>query len=118
MVISSKDIVKRRFETPDEHRSFPRGGADIVTIAGVTLGLSRFEPGWKWSEHVKPIVGTESHEAEHLGYLLSGRLHTKMDDGSEAELVAGDLAYIPAGHDGWTVGDEPVVFLEILGTAQ
>ena len=82
------------------------------------MGLFRFEPGWKWSEHIKPMVGTPSHEAEHVGYLLSGCLYTKMDDGSETEFVAGDLAYIPAGHDGWTVGDEPAVFLEIMRAAR
>ena len=117
MAISSSTIAKRRFDAPDEHRTFPLGGSDVVTIGGVTLGLARFEPGWKWSESLKPIAGTESCEVEHVGYLLSGRLYTKMDDGSEMEYVPGDLLFIPAGHDGWTVGDEPALFLQIEGAA-
>ena len=117
MAISSKRITKRRFDAPDEHRPFPRGGTDVVTIGDLTLGLARFEPGWKWSEAVKPIAGTESCEVEHLGYLLSGRLYTRMNDGSEMEFVAGDLVFIPAGHDGWTVGDEPAVLLQMMGAA-
>jgi hypothetical protein len=118
MAISSKTITKRRFDAPDEHRSFPLGGSDVVTIGGYTLGLARFEPGWKWSESLRPIAGTESCQVEHVGYVLSGRLYTRMDDGSEAEAVAGDLVYVPPGHDGWTVGDEPVLFLQIEGAAR
>jgi hypothetical protein len=117
MAIGPKKIVKRRFDTPDEHRPFPLGSSDVVTIGGTTLGMARFEPGWRWSESVRPIVGTESCQVEHLGYVLSGRLHTRMDDGTEAEAAAGDLVHIPPGHDGWTVGDEPVLFLEIMGAA-
>jgi hypothetical protein len=112
---STHKLIKRRFEEPDEHRPFPRGSNDLVHIAGVTLGLARFEPGWRWSESVKPLVGTESCQVEHLGYILSGRLRTRMDDGTEMESVAGDIMYTAPGHDGWVVGDEPVLFLEIKG---
>lgn len=117
MAASSKKMVTRRFDTPDEHRSFPLGGSDVITIGDVTLALTRFDPGWKWSETVKPIAGTESCEVEHLGYVLSGRLYSKMDDGTEGEAVAGDLVHIPPGHDGWVIGNEPVVFLQIMGGA-
>jgi hypothetical protein len=115
MAVPNKQMAKRRFEQPDEHRSFPLGGMDVVTIQGVTLGLARFEPGWRWSESVKPIAKTDSCQVEHLLYILSGRLHTRFDDGTEMESGPGDIAYAPPGHDGWVVGDEPVVFLEILG---
>jgi ethanolamine utilization protein EutQ (cupin superfamily) len=113
MAISSKKMIKRRFDTPDEHRPFPLGSNDVITIGDVTLGLARFEPGWKWSESLKPVAGTESCQVEHLGYVLSGRLLTRMDDGTEAEAVAGDLVFIPPGHNGWVVGNEPVLFLQV-----
>lgn len=117
MAINSKKMIMRRFDTPDEHRPFSLGSNDVVTIGGVTLGLARFEPGWKWSESLKPVAGTESCQVEHLGYVLSGRLLTRMDDGTEAEAVAGDLVFIPPGHNGWVVGDEPVLFLQVEGAA-
>ena len=117
MAINSKKMIMRRFDTPDEHRPFSLGSNDVVTIGGVTLGLARFEPGWKWSESLKPVAGTESCQVERLGYVLSGRLLTRMDDGTEAEAVAGDLVFIPPGHNGWVVGDEPVLFLQVEGAA-
>ena len=113
MAINSKTMTKRRFDTPDQHRAFPLGSSDVVAIGGMTVSLATFEPGWKWSKSLKPIVGTESCEVHHVGYLLSGRLYTKMNDGSEMEFVPGDLLSIPPGHDGWTVGDEPVLLLQI-----
>ncbi|MCL5736424.1 MAG: cupin domain-containing protein [Actinobacteria bacterium] len=115
MASGPKQIAKRSFDTPDEHRSFSAGTTDVVTVGGMTLGLARYEPGWRWSKDIKPIVGTESCEVEHLGYLVSGRMGAKMNDGSELEFAAGDLVYIPPGHDGWIVGDEPAVFLQIMG---
>jgi ethanolamine utilization protein EutQ (cupin superfamily) len=118
MAISTKQMTKRRFDSPDEHRTFPLGSNDVVTLGDFTLGLARFEPGWKWSESLKPRVGTESCQVEHLGYILSGRLYTRMDDGSEMEFGPGDLVYVPPGHDGWTVGNESVVFLQIEGAAK
>jgi hypothetical protein len=118
MAVSTQQITARRFEHPDEHRSFPLGGSDVITIAGVTLGLAKFEPGWRWSQSLKQKAGTESCQVEHLGYVLSGRLHTRMDDGTEMEAGPGDLVHIPAGHDGWVVGDEPVLFLQIEGAAK
>jgi hypothetical protein len=89
----------------------------VVTVGGTTLGLATFEPGWRWSENVKPLVGTDSCEVTHIGYMLSGRLGNRMNDGTEMEFHEGDLVFIPPGHDGWTVGDEPAVFLQILGAA-
>lgn len=117
MAMSSGTMTKRRFDAPDEHRPFPLGSNDVVTLGGVTLGLASYEPGWKWSDAIRPIVGTESCEVEHLGYVLSGRMAARMNDGSEMEFAAGDLVHIPPGHDGWIVGDEPVLFLQIMGAA-
>jgi hypothetical protein len=108
-------LMKKRFDEADEHRLFPRGTMNVVTVGGVTLGLSRLEPGWRWSENLKPIAKTDSCQVEHLVFMVSGRMHARLDDGTEGEFVAGDVGYIPPGHDGWVVGDEPAVFLEIAG---
>jgi quercetin dioxygenase-like cupin family protein len=76
-----------------------------------------FEPGWRWSEHVKPIAKTDSCQATHLMYCISGRMHVRMDDGTEQEIGPGDLAAIPSGHDAWIVGDEPCVAVDWGGSA-
>lgn len=100
---------------PDEVREFPKGRLELARIGGATIGRSTFEPGWRWSTSVKPIAKTESCQATHLGYLASGVLRTRMDDGTEFEARAGDVALIPPGHDGWVVGSEPVVFIDFQG---
>jgi quercetin dioxygenase-like cupin family protein len=103
----------RNLDAPDEARSFEKGGADIVSLGGVTVGRGVFQPGWRWSEHVKPIAGTDSCEVRHTGYVISGRLKVVMDDGSEAELGPGDAHVIPPGHDAWVLGDEAYVAVDI-----
>jgi uncharacterized cupin superfamily protein len=75
------------------------------------------EPGWRWSEHVKPIAGTASCQALHTGHVISGRIMIRMDDGSEREFGPGDAYVIPPGHDGWVVGDEPYVGVDYTGMA-
>ncbi len=108
----------KRFDSPDETRQFVESGdVKLVSIGAGVIGLATFEPGWKWSDHVKPIVGTESCQAAHVGYVLSGRQMIRMDDGSEFEIGAGDVVSIPAGHDGWTVGDQPCVVIDFAGMA-
>ena len=109
------EIQKKSINSPDETRDFPKGKVKLVKLEGVTFGLATFEPGWKWSEHVKPIAKTESCQASHTAYQLSGKLHVKMDDGTELEFGPGDIGVIPPGHDAWVVGDEPVVALDITG---
>jgi quercetin dioxygenase-like cupin family protein len=111
-------VEKKRFEQADETRPFSgKGQADLVNIGGGVVGKATFEPGWKWSEHVKPIAGTDSCQAGHLGYVVSGRQMIKMDDGTETEIGPGDVVHIPPGHDGWVVGDEPCVVLDFAGMA-
>lgn len=103
----------KNFESPDETREFEgKGHADVVNVAGHVVGKAVFEPGWKWSENVKPIAGTESCEVSHLGYVISGRMRVFMDDGSEHEAGPGDVMAIPPGHDAEVVGDEPCVSLD------
>jgi hypothetical protein len=108
-------ILKKSINKPDEIRKFPKGNVKIVNHKGVTFGLGTFEPGWKWSKNVKPIVKTESCQAPHTNYHISGILHVKMDDGTEYEYGPGDIGIVPPGHDAWVVGDEPVVIMDITG---
>ena len=94
--------------TPDETRPFAdKGSAAVVNIGGHTALLGTWEPGWRWSDHIKPIAGTDSCQTTHLLYCLSGRMKVVMDDGTEGELGPGDMAAIEPGHDAWVVGDEP-----------
>ena len=107
-------IEVKNFESPDETRPFEgRGRADVVTIGGREIGKGVFEPGWSWRENVKPIAGTESCEFPHLMYVISGRMSVKMDDGQQVELRAGDVAFIPPGHDADVIGDEPCVTVDL-----
>lgn len=105
----------KRFDAPDEQRTFEHGSFELVNLGGMTIGRARYEPGWKWSEHVAPIAGTRSCEIAHLGLVLAGRAMVKMDNGEEIELRPGDLFDVPPGHDSWVVGDEPYVSIHFLG---
>lgn len=103
----------KNFDSPDEVREFEGNGrAAVVSIGGRTVGRGTFEPGWRWSENVKPIAGTDTCEVSHLGYVLAGRMRVEMDDGSEAECGPGDVVAIPPGHDAEVVGDEPCVLVD------
>ncbi|MGA2093444.1 MAG: cupin domain-containing protein [Sedimentisphaerales bacterium] len=111
-------IGKRSMSKPDEKRTFEKGKLELITLGDVTFGRATFEPGWKWSTCVKPIVKTASCEAPHLQYHVSGRIHVVMDDGTEQEFGPGDISLIPPGHDAWVVGDETVVVIDISGMAE
>jgi uncharacterized cupin superfamily protein len=109
-------LQKKSFASPDEVRSMAdRGRVELVKIGDGVVGKATFEPGWRWSEHVKPIAGTDSCQAAHLGYVISGHQAVAMDDGTELEFGPGDVVAIPPGHDGWVVGDEPCVLLDFAG---
>jgi len=108
---------KKSLNSPDETRTFPKGKVEMVSVGGVTFGRATFDPGWKWSEHVKPIAKTKSCEAPHTLYQISGHMRIRMDDGKEIDLGPGDVATIAPGHDGWVVGNEPVVAIDITGMA-
>jgi quercetin dioxygenase-like cupin family protein len=114
--VEVKALDAKSLDSPDETRPFvDKGRTDIVKLGDVTVGRGVFEPGWRWSEHVKPIAGTESCEAPHTGYVLSGRMRVRMDDGAEAEVGPGDAFVIAPGHDAWTVGDEACVLVDFSG---
>ena len=90
---------------------------DIVQIGGGSVGRLTLQPGWRWSEHVKPIAGTELCEAAHFQYHAAGTLHIVMADGREFEAKPGDITSLPSGHDAWVVGDEPVVVIDWQGAS-
>jgi hypothetical protein len=110
-------MEQKNFESPDEVREFPNGHAEILGIGGGEVGRYVFQPGWRWSNDVKPIAGTESCEAPHFQYHVSGRLAIRMDDGTEFVAGPGDITSLPSGHDGWVVGDEPAVVIDWYGAS-
>ena len=108
---------KRSHDSPDEARMRPRhaskwGGSNATRSAGFN-----FEPGWRWSECVKPVVGTPSCQVGHLMHVVSGRMGVRMDDGSEVEFGPGDVGLVPPGHDAWIVGNESFVGIDFQGGA-
>jgi len=110
------ELEVRNHAQADETRPFvDKGHVEIVKLAGGTVGRGTFEPGWRWSEHVKPIAGTDSCQAPHMGSCVSGRMVVRMDDGTEKEIGPGDVFVIPPGHDAWVVGNEPCVQVDFTG---
>ena len=108
---------KKSLDNADETRKFEKGQVEIVNLSGGAVGRFRFEPGWKWSQHVKPIAGTDLCQAPHHSYQMTGRLHVMMADGSEFEIGPGEVGVIPPGHDAWVVGDEAVTGIDWAGMA-
>lgn len=106
--------TKRTFDKPNTTMD----AIEKLTLDAVELGGSKVvrvtaEPGWAWSVHSKPVQKTVSCQVDHLFYVISGRVAARTDDGQEETFAPGDLAHIPPGHDGWTVGEEPAVWIEI-----
>ena len=91
MAASAPSLLKRTFDSPDETRPAGSGKAAIVDLGQATFMRVTLPPGWRWSKDVKPIAHTDSCQAAHLGYMLSGRMHAVMDDGTEADFGPGDL---------------------------
>ena len=110
------EVMLKRFERPDETRTFELGKFEVISIGGLTIGRATYQPGWKWSEHVRPLAGTAFCEVEHVGLVISGRAVAAMVGGEVVELTPGDVFHVPATpHDSWVVGDEPYVSLHFLG---
>ena len=105
----------KSFGKPDEVREFPNGRLELVKVGGKTIGRAIFQPGWRWSTSLQPMVKTKSCEAPHFQYQVSGVMKIKMDDGTEFESHPGDISMLPSGHDGWVVGNEPVVVVDFQG---
>ena len=116
MAVAQKTEHKT-FGMPDEIREFPHGRAEILDFGGGEVGRLVLEPGWRWSNDVKPIAGTESCEAPHFQYHVQGTLHIQMADGTEFDARPGDVTALPHGHDAWVVGSEPVVVVDWWGAS-
>ena len=110
-------MERKTFDTPEETRKVDKGKIEVVKLSDVTAMRARFEPGWRWSESVKPVVKTNSCEVAHLMYVVSGRMGVRMDDGSEVEFGPGDVGTIPPGHDAWIIGQVPFVGIDFQGGA-
>jgi class 3 adenylate cyclase len=109
------DVLRKNFDDPDEVIDVPSVRVQVVALGDLTVGRMVNEPGWRWSTHMKPIVGGEWCQARHVGFIISGRLGIEFEDGTGAEFGPGDVFDIPPGHDGFTVGDEPCVQVEWSG---
>jgi hypothetical protein len=105
-------VESRTFDSPDESRTPEKTRVDVVRLGTATAARATFQPGWKWSDCIKPVAGTDRCQARHVGVVQSGTLHVEHDDGSELELGPGDAYVIEPGHDAWVVGDEPFVGFE------
>ena len=113
----TQNTEHRTYNKPDEVRDFPHGKVEILKVGGGEVGRLVLEPGWRWSNDVKPIAGTELCEAPHMQYHVSGRVHVLMADGTEFEAGPGDITSLPQGHDAWVVGDEPAVVVDWYGAS-
>ena len=107
-----KLTAHKGFDSPDEVREFPYGKGEIVMIGGGEVGRYTLQPGWKWSEHVKPVAGTELCEAPHFQYSIAGTVHVVMADGTEFDVGPGEISVLEPGHDAWVVGDEPAIIVD------
>jgi hypothetical protein len=112
-----KKTEHRSFEGADEVREFNNGRVEIIKVGDGEVGRLILQPGWRWSNDVKPIAQTESCEAPHFQYHVSGRIAIRMDDGNEFIAGPGDVTSLPSGHDAWVVGDEPVVLVDWFGAS-
>lgn len=107
------EMIVKSIESPDETRKFTdHGWLDVIQLPGLQFGRATFQPGWRWSNDVKPIAGTDSCQVHHNGYVLSGRMGIRMDDGTETEVGPGDVFVCPPGHDAWTSGEEDCVIVD------
>jgi hypothetical protein len=109
-------VESRDFDRPDEVRSPEKTTIDVVNVGPTEVGRFTFQPGWTWSECIKPVVGTESCQQEHLGYAVSGHIHIAHEDGTETDIGPGEAYLIAPGHDAWVVGDDPFVGIEFKST--
>src|SRR6476660_1560947 len=108
----AKIIKKSLNNKPDETRTFEKGKVEVASLNDVTIGRAVLEPGWSWEKCVKPLAKTDSCQAPHTQYIISGRIKVVMDDGTEEEFGPGDAALIPRGHNAWVGGNEPVVGID------
>ncbi len=119
-ILERRSLVRKPAGHPDETRSFMdgKGRMQVYELGDHIVGMGEFEPGWKWSQHVKPIAGTNSCKASHTGFILQGRMTVQMDDGSQIEYGPNDFFFMPPDHDAWVVGNERCVLIDVTGVAK
>jgi hypothetical protein len=111
-------VESKSMDSPEEVRTPEKTNVELVNVGGTEVGRFTFEPGWRWSECIKPIVGTESCQMEHLGYAVSGRMHIEHEDGTSTDIGSGEAYLIKPGHEAWVVGDEPFVTVEFKSAGE
>ena len=111
-------LEAKSHDTPDEVRSPDKTRVDVVKLEGFTIGRFTFQPGWRWSQCIKPVVKTDTCQVSHVGYAVSGRVTVKMNDGSQTTIEPGMSYTIPPGHDAWVEGNEPFVCIEVVSAEQ
>lgn len=116
--VSVSTFEVRSHDAPDEVRTPNKTRVEVVRLEGYTIGRFNFEPGWRWSECVKPVVGTDSCQVSHVGYAVSGQLTVQLADGTEKTVGAGQSYTIPPGHDAWNDSSEPFVAIEVMSAEQ
>jgi len=116
--VAVTQFTVKSHNSPDEVRSPAKTRVEVVRLEGFTLGRLSFEPGWRWSECIKPVAQTDSCQVSHVGYAVAGRMTIRLQDGTQKTIVAGDTYTIPPGHDGWVEGDEPFVGIEVMSAEQ
>lgn len=112
--VGVKTLQAKSHDSPDEVRKPDKTRVEVVQLEGYTIGRFKFEPGWRWSECVKPVVKTDQCQLSHVGYAVSGRIKVHMQDGTEKTISAGESYTIPPGHDAWVEGDQAFVGIEVM----
>jgi hypothetical protein len=102
----------KSFDKPDESRAPDKTNVDVVHLGNVHAARLTLQPGWRWSECIKPVAGTDSCQTPHVGFIASGTIHVALDDGTERDIQSGEAYVIEPGHDAWVVGDDQVVGYE------
>jgi hypothetical protein len=115
--VSQSTLEVTNMDSPDERIAHEHGVLEVANLPGATIIRAVFQPGWRWSTDVRPLVGTESCQVAHTGYIVSGRFHVRMDDGREHDFGPGDAHVVAPGHDSWVVGDEPCVVIDFAATS-
>ncbi len=112
--ITVTKLQAKSHSSTDEVRTPPKTRVEVVHLEGFTIGRFTFEPGWRWSECIKPVVKTEHCQLSHVGYVISGQLTIRLKDGTQQTIGAGESYAIPPGHDAWVEGKQPFVGLEVI----
>jgi hypothetical protein len=116
--VAVNNFQSKSHSSPDEVRTPDRSRVEIIRLEGFTFGRFTFEPGWKWSECIKPVVKTDLCQLSHAGYAVSGCLTVQMKDGTKKNIAAGESYTIPPGHDAWIEGNERFVGIEVMSADQ